>query len=635
MKKLVSSLASATLVLTGLVGFVPPAQAAAVTIEATGATLSPSNTSRKMVIGPDGDIFILYSVGATLLVARSTDDGATFSSGVLAANATSGELAISSSGTLYVTYMSGATTIKQRKSTDAGATWSAELIVASGVSGGVGGGGVHTAVDREYVYIIHSSGEKVYSSSDAGVSYRDATVSPKSWAYSDVAIDPLTGRLYVFADDPNVSWFGSVDRGLTFSSERVTGKQVFYSVAAISSNIDQKYLFMAGSGTNLERLNLQTNQVSTSVVVGAGPDRSRSLAADGLGNVVSLVVTASGSLIFEESNDYGATFGAAVHVASGMISSYGSVAINPTNGDILIMWADAGAIYFESFSGLLVGYDLNLNLTAVDFSASGTQPVIVTNVSSSPITVSSVELSNTAFTQSNTCTGLLAPSASCVISITAAASGSALLRVSASGGIERVIPVAFGASSATVAAETLSMTGPATPPYTGPLFDHRPDAVGPGQRVVLTGKNLATVSRVTLAGKDAVVKVLSSESIEITVPADLPDGTYDLVATSSDGVLTAQGLLKLVSDRGLSTARTSVKPSTDGTLKVRVFDPVGSGKVQIFLNGQEVAWINTSNPADPRLTNGYFVRTLKLVEGKNVIEVFVDGVRIKRVAYAR
>jgi hypothetical protein len=71
----------------------------------------------------------------------------------------------------------------------------------------------------------------------------------------------------------------------------------------------------------------------------------------------------------------------------------------------------------------------------------------------------------------------------------------------------------------------------------------------------------------------------------------------------------------------------------DNTVKVYVDDVVGAGKVQIMHNGVEIAWLDASSESDPKLRNGYLVRTVDLAPGKNVIEIFVDGKRVDRKAY--
>ena len=81
------------------------------------------------------------------------------------------------------------------------------------------------------------------------------------------------------------------------------------------------------------------------------------------------------------------------------------------------------------------------------------------------------------------------------------------------------------------------------------------------------------------------------------------------------------------------------KNLNDGTVKMYAKNIVGAGKVQFMLNGKEIAWVNATSAADSKLrtANGasYLVRTVDLVEGqKNVLEIWVDGVRTARSAYS-
>ena len=177
-------------------------------------------------------------------------------------------------------------------------------------------------------------------------------------------------------------------------------------------------------------------------------------------------------------------------------------------------------------------------------------------------------------------------------------------------------------------------------PYTGPIVQ-APGALRPvasGARMVLDGSNLTGVSKVTIDGKDASGKVNSEGKLEITVPEGLASGTYDLVITSDSGLLTVQDAI-VISGSSFVTEATEARPSTrlkeDNTVKVYVFHVVGAGKVQIMHNGKEVAWVNTNDPDDAKILNDYLVRTLELVDGKNVIEIWVDGKRVDRKAYTK
>jgi hypothetical protein len=202
-------------------------------------------------------------------------------------------------------------------------------------------------------------------------------------------------------------------------------------------------------------------------------------------------------------------------------------------------------------------------------------------------------------------------------------------------------PVYFGVSnvldvSTASAPETEDVVRPE--PFAGPVLQ-TPGALQPvvaGAKVVIPGTNLSGISKVTIDGKDATISVNSFGDLELTIPEGLAPGSYDLVITSNSGVLTVQSAI-VISGAAVvseSAAQTSTKRKEDNTVKVWVFDVVGSGKVQIMLNGKEVAWVNAVDRSDSKLFNGYFVRTLTLSEGKNVIEVFVGGKRVDRKAYS-
>jgi hypothetical protein len=171
-------------------------------------------------------------------------------------------------------------------------------------------------------------------------------------------------------------------------------------------------------------------------------------------------------------------------------------------------------------------------------------------------------------------------------------------------------------------------------PFTGPTLNTPaiPSSVKPGSALTLSGSNLSGVSRVEIGGLNAEVKVTAAGELEIVVPSGLAAGVYDLVLTSSEGRVTVQGALTVA--EAVGEARPSTRRYTEDSVKTYVYDVVGAGKVQILLNGKEVAWVNASDAADRKLRDGSFVRTLNLEPGKNVIEVLVDGVQVRRTVYS-
>jgi hypothetical protein len=88
---------------------------------------------------------------------------------------------------------------------------------------------------------------------------------------------------------------------------------------------------------------------------------------------------------------------------------------------------------------------------------------------------------------------------------------------------------------------------------------------------------------------------------------------------------------------GKTTAWTKLQG--DGTAKMYAKNIVGVGKVQFFHNGREIAWVRAADALNPKLraANGafYLVRTVELVDGKNVLEVYIDGERVRRTAYTQ
>lgn len=80
------------------------------------------------------------------------------------------------------------------------------------------------------------------------------------------------------------------------------------------------------------------------------------------------------------------------------------------------------------------------------------------------------------------------------------------------------------------------------------------------------------------------------------------------------------------------------KKISDTQVKVYVKNVVRAGKVQIFVNGEELAWINAGDDTDRKLRFAqgfnYLVRTVNLEPGKNRLEIRLDGERIRFNTYS-
>ena len=119
-------------------------------------------------------------------------------------------------------------------------------------------------------------------------------------------------------------------------------------------------------------------------------------------------------------------------------------------------------------------------------------------------------------------------------------------------------------------------------------------------------------------------------------------GTITVTATyDADGTGTAFAAVTVTKTITIGSAAVSswTKNLNDGTVKMYAKNIVGAGKVQLMLNGEEIAWVRATSAADSKLrtANGasYLVRTVELVKGqKNVLLIFVDGVQTTRTAYS-
>lgn len=96
-------------------------------------------------------------------------------------------------------------------------------------------------------------------------------------------------------------------------------------------------------------------------------------------------------------------------------------------------------------------------------------------------------------------------------------------------------------------------------------------------------------------------------------------------------------IISALTARPLDNIVDSAIKRNGNTVRVALYDLVNSGKAQIMLNGEEVAWVRATDESDPKLRQApqghHLLRTLKLEPGKNVIEIYQNGQRLRRVAH--
>ena len=160
-----------------------------------------------------------------------------------------------------------------------------------------------------------------------------------------------------------------------------------------------------------------------------------------------------------------------------------------------------------------------------------------------------------------------------------------------------------------------------------------------GGLLELEGEGLRGVA-LAVNGQPLFVQIVTDTSGFVQIPAGLAPGSYTLVATANSGNQSLQDAFRILGDGSNSAMKVWTKRIAGETqAKFYAKNIVGEGKVRFVLNGREIAWINAVDNSDPKLrsANGayYLVRTADLKIGKNVLEIYVDGTREKRVVYTR
>jgi len=384
----------------------------------TDNSIAESNTTRKLAVGADGTIYALFrSPTNGIRVARSSNRGASFAPSVqVDPTDAEAEIAIASDGDLHVVWSVGFSDVYHAVSRDGGTTFSTPVPVVVGSFNQ----SMHMAVDGDRVYLIGRTGDTVYRSADDGATFE--TTSTGNFAvFSDIFVDPLTHDVFVVTDNPSVYYLVSTDFGVTFTPPIPTGQTVYYSVGALSVTDSGRHLFFAGAFGNLERIAIDTQTYESTPVNATANLVTRSLSADVFGNVVSGYLDESTfDLKFEHSNDLAVTFGAPTTVVAA--ATRANAAINNINGDILFLYEKDSQIYLSTYEQGLVGYDVEvspsaLNFGAVEISFQGSLAVTLTNNGIDGVPVTDIGTTGE-FTSTNDCAGTVPANDDCTITVT-------------------------------------------------------------------------------------------------------------------------------------------------------------------------------------------------------------------------
>jgi hypothetical protein len=162
-----------------------------------------------------------------------------------------------------------------------------------------------------------------------------------------------------------------------------------------------------------------------------------------------------------------------------------------------------------------------------------------------------------------------------------------------------------------------------------------------GGEVTYQGRKLQSVNEVVVSDVSMTIIAQSDDEITIEISA-LEPGNYSVELISGNGRITVLDALTVYLEINTSTEAPNfvTKRISDTEVKVYAKNAVGIGKVQFIVNGQEIAWVRTTDPQHSKLRtvmlNGeevsYLVRTV-IVDQKVRIEIRLNGDREKAATY--
>ncbi len=203
-----------------------------------------------------------------------------------------------------------------------------------------------------------------------------------------------------------------------------------------------------------------------------------------------------------------------------------------------------------------------------------------------------------------------------------------------------------------ITGEPIPSSGFSAPsPFSGPIVESVIGADGVvsiGDNLSLIGERLDSVSSVTVDDDPVEVISISYSKLELSIPDGVSPGDHEITLITPSGDVKLQTGLSVggqpESEESDDSFNSWTKRLSDSQAKIYAKNPVGQGKVQFFVNGEEIAWIRATDSTDPKLRTvdtgpmqgtAYLVRTVELTSGKNALEVYVDGERVTRTAYSR
>ena len=324
----------------------------------TDYNLGSANTSRNVAIDINGNIYVVYANSNQIRIAKSTNNGQSFSPSVLVANTANAEpeIAVNDLGTVFVAWVDS-TVINVSSSTDGGTNFNTPDTFGSSTRGRV-----HMTTYVNNVYLTDQEGVNIYYNNNNGIGPFIANPSGLTMVYADVLVNQ-NGLLYIPMDDPDLVLFQSINQGNTLTQTTLNPSgQVYFSSYALSDGPCGTFIFVGGGGSAAlsETLGYRINAITgetSEITLGANSTsfEGRTLFADNKGTLIDGYRESNGDLMISVSSDQGNTFNTPIAVANG--DSH-NIARSPTTNNIVVVYERNGNIFLSVYDNIIKNIEI-------------------------------------------------------------------------------------------------------------------------------------------------------------------------------------------------------------------------------------------------------------------------------------
>ncbi|MDP5093063.1 MAG: T9SS type B sorting domain-containing protein [Polaribacter sp.] len=320
----------------------------------TNNSLGEASTTKNVAVDLNGYIYVVYSSGSEVRIAKSIDGGNSFLPSTLVENTffnVNPEININENGTIFIAWTLN-TSIFFTLSTDQGKTFTPAKHLVHSIAGSI-----NINSYKNNVYITNQQAEKLLVNSNYGIGDFNIIDTGEIVENSEILIDK-NGILYIPIDKTEISFFESTNNGKTLIKRTINPqREIFFSSYAISQGSQGTFIFVGGGNLNNStnevvsmkgyKINVKTGESET-ITLGKNSisPLGRILYTDREETVIDGYRSDNGYLMMNVSTNQGITFEEPITIAEGESHS---ITKSQINGNIIVAYEKNGKIFLSVY----------------------------------------------------------------------------------------------------------------------------------------------------------------------------------------------------------------------------------------------------------------------------------------------